>query len=80
MIANENKTLKEQVKTLLEKGKHDDELIEALMKKQNQLKELVETLGRQNEDLNRQMELQSKDVLAYYASFKLKLKLKIQLF
>ena len=31
MIANENKTLKDQVKTLLEKGKHDDELVEALM-------------------------------------------------
>lgn len=31
VLANENKTVKEQVKTLLEKGKHDDELIEALM-------------------------------------------------
>lgn len=31
VLTNENKTYKEQVKTLLEKGKHDDELIEALM-------------------------------------------------
>jgi FtsZ-binding cell division protein ZapB len=31
VIGNENKTFKEQVRTLLEKGKHDDELIEALM-------------------------------------------------
>ena len=31
VIGNENKTLKDQVKTLLEKGKHDDELVDALM-------------------------------------------------
>jgi len=31
VLTNENKTYKEQVRTLLEKGKHDDELIEALM-------------------------------------------------
>jgi hypothetical protein len=31
VLTNENKTFKEQVKTLLEKGKHDDELVEALM-------------------------------------------------
>lgn len=31
VLANENKTHKEQIKTLLEKGKHDDELIEALL-------------------------------------------------
>lgn len=31
VLGNENKTLKDQVKTLLEKGKHDDELVDALM-------------------------------------------------
>lgn len=31
VLSNENKTFKDQVKTLLEKGKHDDELIDALM-------------------------------------------------
>ncbi len=31
VLTNEVKTLKEQVKTLLEKGKHDDELIDALL-------------------------------------------------
>ena len=31
VLANENKTHKDQIKTLLEKGKHDDELIEALL-------------------------------------------------
>jgi hypothetical protein len=30
-LTNEVKTTKEQIKTLLEKGKHDDELIEALL-------------------------------------------------
>jgi hypothetical protein len=31
MLSNELKINKEQLKTLLEKGKHDDELIEALL-------------------------------------------------
>lgn len=31
VLSNENKTHKDQIKTLLEKGKHDDELIEALL-------------------------------------------------
>lgn len=31
VLSNENKTHKEQIKTLLEKGKHDDELVEALL-------------------------------------------------
>jgi hypothetical protein len=56
VLANENKTFKEQVKTLLEKGKHDDELIEALMKKQAQLKDVVESLSKQNEASSKDME------------------------
>lgn len=31
VLTNEIKLAREQIKTLLEKGKHDDELIEALM-------------------------------------------------
>lgn len=31
VLANENKIHKDQIKTLLDKGKHDDELIDALM-------------------------------------------------
>ena len=31
VLANENKTHKEQIKILLDKGKHDDELVEALV-------------------------------------------------
>ena len=31
VLCNEVKTLKEQIVTLLEKGKHDDELIDALL-------------------------------------------------
>lgn len=31
VLSNENKTHKDQIKILLEKGKHDNELIEALV-------------------------------------------------
>ena len=31
VLANQNKGFKEQMKTLMDKGRHDDELIEALM-------------------------------------------------
>lgn len=31
VLANQNKGFKEQMKTLIDKGRHDDELIEALM-------------------------------------------------
>ncbi|KAK3729329.1 hypothetical protein QZH41_009042 [Actinostola sp. cb2023] len=39
VLANEVKSVKAQIKTLLEKGAHDDELIAALMREQQYLKE-----------------------------------------
>ncbi|XP_032120119.1 coiled-coil domain-containing protein 13 isoform X3 [Sapajus apella] len=42
VLASEVKTLRSQMGTLVEKGRHDDELIDALM---DQLKQLQETLG-----------------------------------
>ena len=38
VLTNEVKTMREQLKTSLEKSKHDDELIEVLLKQQQQLK------------------------------------------
>nr|XP_003930910.2 coiled-coil domain-containing protein 13 [Saimiri boliviensis boliviensis] len=42
VLASEVKTLRSQMGTLVEKGRHDDELIDALM---DQLRQLQETLG-----------------------------------
>ncbi|XP_021522295.1 coiled-coil domain-containing protein 13 [Aotus nancymaae] len=42
VLASEVKTLRSQMGTLVDKGRHDDELIDALM---DQLKQLQETLG-----------------------------------
>ncbi|KAM9232720.1 coiled-coil domain-containing protein 13-like [Leptosomus discolor] len=46
VLCSEVKTLKEQIVTLLEKGKHDDELIDALL---NQQKQMQEHLNQQDE-------------------------------
>ena len=62
VLANENRTYKDQVKTLLEKGKHDDELIDALMKKQAQLKDVLENLSIQNESNTKEVEEKTKEV------------------
>ncbi|ESN99572.1 hypothetical protein HELRODRAFT_176740 [Helobdella robusta] len=43
VLSNESRTLKHQVQMLMEKGKHDDELVEALLKQQNQLKQALLT-------------------------------------
>uniref|UniRef100_A0A1I8GNM4 GRIP domain-containing protein n=1 Tax=Macrostomum lignano TaxID=282301 RepID=A0A1I8GNM4_9PLAT len=41
-LANDNKSLKSQVQTLLEKGRHDDELIASLMRQQERARTLLE--------------------------------------
>ncbi|XP_032899313.1 coiled-coil domain-containing protein 13 isoform X1 [Amblyraja radiata] len=41
VLSMELKTLKSQVVTLLQKGKHDDELVDALLKQQKQMQELL---------------------------------------
>ncbi|KAJ8337376.1 hypothetical protein SKAU_G00385960 [Synaphobranchus kaupii] len=46
-LSSEVKALKGQVSTLLEKGKHDDELVDALLKQQNQLQEVLGRLTQQ---------------------------------
>ncbi|XP_074900286.1 coiled-coil domain-containing protein 13 isoform X4 [Buteo buteo] len=49
VLCSEVKTLKEQIVTLLEKGKHDDELIDALLSQQKQMQEILKHLSQQDE-------------------------------
>ncbi|XP_052664127.1 coiled-coil domain-containing protein 13 isoform X1 [Harpia harpyja] len=49
VLCSEVKTLKEQIITLLEKGKHDDELIDALLSQQKQMQEILKHLSQQDE-------------------------------
>ncbi|XP_051468296.1 coiled-coil domain-containing protein 13 isoform X1 [Apus apus] len=49
VLSSEVKTLKGQIITLLEKGKHDDELIDALMSQQEQMQEILKHLSQQDE-------------------------------
>ncbi|XP_051258068.1 coiled-coil domain-containing protein 13 isoform X2 [Dicentrarchus labrax] len=46
-LSTEMKTLKIQISTLLEKGKHDDELVDALLKQQTQMQEVLRRLSQQ---------------------------------
>ncbi|XP_061111946.1 coiled-coil domain-containing protein 13 [Conger conger] len=47
VLSSEVKSLKSQVSTLLEKGKHDDELVDALLKQQKQLQDVLGRLSQQ---------------------------------
>uniref|UniRef100_A0A4X2JP50 Coiled-coil domain containing 13 n=1 Tax=Vombatus ursinus TaxID=29139 RepID=A0A4X2JP50_VOMUR len=49
VLSNEVKTFKSQIATLLEKGKHDDELIDALMSQLKQLQNILSKLSHQDE-------------------------------
>ncbi|XP_033105847.1 coiled-coil domain-containing protein 13-like [Anneissia japonica] len=61
VLANELKSLKQQVGTFIEKGKHDDELISALLKQQNQLKEVyIENHRQQEEQMIQQQQQQQR--------------------
>ncbi|XP_061852991.1 coiled-coil domain-containing protein 13 isoform X3 [Colius striatus] len=48
-LCSEVKTLKGQIVTLLEKGKHDDELIDILLTQQKQMQEILKHLSQQDE-------------------------------
>ncbi|KAK6180709.1 hypothetical protein SNE40_008710 [Patella caerulea] len=56
VLATEMKSIKQQMATLLEKGKNDDELIQALMRQQSQLKEMLDTSNshQKQNNLNQQ--------------------------
>ncbi|KAM7174451.1 coiled-coil domain-containing protein 13 isoform 2-T2 [Macrochelys suwanniensis] len=49
VLSNEVKALKGQISTLLEKGKHDDELVDALLNEQKQMHEILKHLSLQEE-------------------------------
>ncbi|XP_038248265.1 coiled-coil domain-containing protein 13 isoform X4 [Dermochelys coriacea] len=49
VLSNEVKALKGQILMLLEKGKHDDELIDALLNEQKQMHEILKHLSLQDE-------------------------------
>ncbi|XP_060104331.1 coiled-coil domain-containing protein 13 [Heteronotia binoei] len=49
VLSSEVKTLKEQIATLLDKGKHDDELIDALMSQQKEMQVILKNLSQQEE-------------------------------
>ncbi|KAM4821430.1 coiled-coil domain-containing protein 13 [Thomomys bottae] len=51
VLSNEVKTLKSQMGTLVQKGRHDDELIDALMEQLKQLQEVLGSLSLQEEKL-----------------------------
>ncbi|XP_071941318.1 coiled-coil domain-containing protein 13-like isoform X2 [Antedon mediterranea] len=54
VLANELKSLKQQISTFIDKGKHDDELISALLKQQSQLNEVYNETHRQQEEQKKQ--------------------------
>nr|XP_021503106.1 coiled-coil domain-containing protein 13 [Meriones unguiculatus] len=49
VLSNEVKTLRSQMVTLVEKGQHDDELIDALMEQLKQLQDILGTMSVQEE-------------------------------
>ncbi|XP_074841304.1 coiled-coil domain-containing protein 13 isoform X2 [Carettochelys insculpta] len=49
VLSNEVKTLKGQIVTLLEKGKHDNELVDALLNQQKQMHDILKQLSLQDE-------------------------------
>ncbi|XP_065523001.1 coiled-coil domain-containing protein 13 isoform X1 [Lathamus discolor] len=50
VLCSEVKTLKGQIVILLEKGKHDNELIDALLTQQKQMQEILKHLSHQDEE------------------------------
>ncbi|NWH97516.1 CCD13 protein, partial [Tichodroma muraria] len=50
VLCGEVKILKGQIGTLLEKGKHDDELIDALLSQQKQMQEILKSLSQKESE------------------------------
>lgn len=60
VLANEIKSIKAQMQTCIQKGQHDDELIEALMRQQTKLQKMLEESGNNQSANNQQAEAQIK--------------------
>ncbi|XP_062349306.1 coiled-coil domain-containing protein 13 [Cinclus cinclus] len=50
MLCGEVKMLKGQIGTLLQKGKHDDELVDALLSQQKQMQEILKDLSQKEDE------------------------------
>ncbi|XP_051808800.1 coiled-coil domain-containing protein 13 isoform X2 [Acanthochromis polyacanthus] len=57
-LSFEMKTLKGQISILLDKGKHDDELVEALLKQQTQMQKMLMQLSQQQNVQNKKTQRQ----------------------
>ncbi|XP_072173638.1 coiled-coil domain-containing protein 13-like [Diadema setosum] len=62
VLSEEIKGLKQQVTRCMDKGKHDDELIEALLKQQSQLKASLEELNARNQHVSAQQSRDARDL------------------
>ncbi|KAM6339005.1 coiled-coil domain-containing protein 13 [Podargus strigoides] len=56
ILCSEVKNLKGQIITLLEKGKHDDELIDALLSQQKQMQDILKHMSQQDKNKESQRE------------------------
>ncbi|XP_022613978.1 coiled-coil domain-containing protein 13 [Seriola dumerili] len=63
-LSAEVKTLKVQISTLLEKGKHDDELVDALLKQQTQMQEVLRRLSQQQNGQSKETQQSSRRQLS----------------
>ncbi|XP_056247333.1 coiled-coil domain-containing protein 13 isoform X2 [Seriola aureovittata] len=63
-LSAEVKTLKVQISTLLEKGKHDDELVDALLKQQTQMQEVLRRLSKQQNGQSKETQQSSRRQLS----------------
>ncbi|XP_037643551.1 coiled-coil domain-containing protein 13-like isoform X2 [Sebastes umbrosus] len=62
-LSTEMKSVKAQISTLMEKGKHDDELVAALLKQQTQMQEVLKRLGQQQNVQSREAQRSPKQQL-----------------
>ncbi|XP_056122420.1 coiled-coil domain-containing protein 13 isoform X2 [Rhinichthys klamathensis goyatoka] len=80
VLSTEVKALKSQISTLLEKGRHDDELVHALLKQQSQWQAMFGHLsqrGHQREEAQQGLGVQLHNEAQQHASLIQQLKLKV---
>ncbi|XP_077073386.1 coiled-coil domain-containing protein 13 [Siphateles boraxobius] len=80
VLSTEVKALKSQISTLLDKGKHDDELVHALLKQQSQWQAMFGHLsqkGHQREEAQQGLEMQLHNEAQQHASLIQQLKLMV---
>ncbi|XP_066300990.1 coiled-coil domain-containing protein 13-like [Branchiostoma lanceolatum] len=63
VLANEVKSLKDQLAVLLDKGKNDDELITALMNQQEQMQKLLEQTTKKQQEYQQQQQAEVTQII-----------------